>query len=97
MKFIHESSLGTIFKIKGIFDFLFMDFPNEKFDKKKFYDVIQLFINELIYYNFNSVKRINQIFIKNKDTNNNSSKTLNIHNSINRNNSIEQQEIMINY
>ena len=94
MKFIHESSLGSIFKIKGIFDFLFMDFPNEKFDKKKFYDVIQLFINELIYYNFNSVKRINQIFIKNKDTNNNSSKTLNIHNSINRNNSIEQQ---VNY
>ena len=90
MKFIHESSLGSIFKIKGIFDFLFMDFPNEKFDKKKFYDVIQLFINELIYYNFNSVKRINQIFIKNKDTN--SSKTF--HNSINRNNSIEQQ---VNY
>ena len=24
MKFIHESSLGTIFKIKGIFDFLFI-------------------------------------------------------------------------
>ena len=46
MKFIHESSLGTIFKIKGIFDFLFMD--NEKFDKKQFYDVIQLFINELL-------------------------------------------------
>ena len=45
MKFIHESSLETIFKIKGIFDFLL--FPNEKFDKKKFYDVIQLFINEL--------------------------------------------------
>ena len=86
MKFIHESSLETIFKIKGIFDFLL--FPNEKFDKKKFYDVIQLFINELIYYNFNS--RINQIFIKNKDTN--SSKTF--HNSINRNNSIEQQ---VNY
>ena len=36
MKFIHESSLGTILKIKGIFDFLFMDFPNEKFDKKNF-------------------------------------------------------------
>ena len=48
MKFIHESFLGTIFKIKGIFDFLFMDFPNEKFDKKKFYDVIQLFINVLL-------------------------------------------------
>ena len=46
MKFIHESSLGTIFKIKGIFGF--MDFPNEKFDKKKFYDVIQLFINVLL-------------------------------------------------
>ena len=40
------------------------------------------------YYNFNL--RINQIFIKNKDTN--SSKTF--HNSINRNNSIEQQ---VNY
>ena len=34
MKFIHESSLGTIFKIKGIFDFLFVG--NEKFDKKNF-------------------------------------------------------------
>ena len=42
----------------------------------------------MYYYNFNS--RINQIFIKNKDTN--SSKTF--HNSINRNNSIEQQ---VNY
>ena len=40
------------------------------------------------YYSFNL--RINQIFIKNKDTN--SSKTF--HNSINRNNSIEQQ---VNY
>ena len=58
----------------------------KNFDKKKFYDVIQLFINELIYYNFNS--RINQIL--NKDTN--SSKTF--HNSINRNNSLEQQ---VNY
>ncbi len=42
------------------------------------------------YYNFNS--RINQIFIKNKDTNS----SLNIHNSINRNNSIEQLE-KVNY
>ncbi len=57
---------------------IFYLFPNEKFDK--------LFINELMYYNL----RINQIFIKNKDTN--SSKTF--HNSINRNNSIEQQ---VNY
>ena len=48
----------------------------------------------MYYYNFNS--RINQIFIKNKETNNNSSKTLNIHNSINRNNSIEQLE-KVNY
>ena len=39
----------------------------------------------MYYYNFNS--RINQIFIKNKDTN--SSKTF--HNSINRNNSIEKK------
>ena len=53
---------------------IFYLFPNEKFDK--------LFI----YYNL----RINQIFIKNKDTN--SSKTF--HNSINRNNSLEQQ---VNY
>ncbi len=51
---------------------IFYLFPNEKFDK--------LFI----YYNL----RINQIFIKNKDSN--SFKTF--HNLINRNNSIEQQE-----
>jgi len=82
MKFIHESSLGTIFKIKGIFYFLFIS--KWKIWQKKFYDVIQLFINELIYYYFNS--RINQIL--NKDNN----KTF--HNSINRNNSIEQQ---VNY
>ena len=80
MKFIHESSLGTIFKIKGIFYFLLMD--NEKFDKKNF----MMLFNYLLmnYYNFNS--RINQIL--NKDNN----KTY--HNSINRNNSIEQQ---VNY
>ena len=82
MKFIHESSLETIFKIKGIFDFLFIS--KWKIWQKKFYDVVRLFINELIYYNLNL--RINQIL--NKDTN----KTF--HNSINRNNSIEQQ---VNY
>ena len=66
-KFIYECTLGKIFKIKNVFDILFMDFDNEKFDKKKFYDVFQIFINELIYYNFNSVKKINKIYIRNHD------------------------------
>ena len=68
------SSLGRIFKIKKIFVY----FQMKNLTKKKFYDVIQLFIHELIYY------------ILNKNTN--SSKIF--HNSINRNNSIEQQ---VNY
>jgi hypothetical protein len=66
-KFIYECTLGKIFKIKNVFDILFMDFDNENFDKRKFYDVLQTFINELIYYNFNSIKKINKIYIRNHD------------------------------
>ena len=67
LKFIFECTLGKIFKIKNVFDILFMDFDNENFDKRKFYDVLQTFINELIYYNFNSIKKINKIYIRNHD------------------------------
>ena len=66
-KFIYECILGKIFKIKNVFDILFMDFDNEKIDKRKFYDVYQTFISELIYYNFNSIKKINRIYIRNHD------------------------------
>jgi hypothetical protein len=63
LKSIQKSNIGKIFKIKEVYDILFMDFDDEKIDKKRNYVAYQVFINEFIHFNYNP--KINKIYFKN--------------------------------
>ena len=68
LKSIQKSNIGKIFKIKEVYDILFMDFDDEKIDKKRNYVAYQVFINEFIHFNYNP--KINKIYFKNLEKTN---------------------------